>query len=620
MTIRLAGATVNQTPIDWTGNRERILDAIRQAKEAGVEILCFPELCITGYGCEDLFLGDWIYARALEELLKIVPHCSDILVAIGVPLQVNGHNRNTSCIIENGRISGFYAKQFMALDGVHYEPRWFIPWPAGKVEKVEIDGEEFEVGDIIIDYKSARIGFEICEDAWRKEVRPAYRCVPRNVNLIMNPSASHFALDKTLLREDLVVNSSRKFSCTYVFANLLGNEAGRMIYDGEILIARDGVLIKRNEWLSFEDVNLQWADVDFENPLQQYDPPTRYARDRNTEFIKAATLGLFDYLRKSKSKGFILSLSGGADSSTTAILVSEMVKRSIASLGLKRFFLRSGLPEVWAKGEDSIEKNILAHLLTTAYQATVNSSEDTEESARHLAEELGATYYRWNIDEEVGSYTSKIEKAIGRPLTWEQDDITLQNIQARARSPIIWMLANINNALLLTTSNRSEGDVGYTTMDGDTSGSIAPIAGVSKPFIIQWLKWAESALGYSSLSYVNGLQPSAELRPLENTQTDEEDLMPFVILLEIEILAIRERKSPTEVYGFLKGEKLTTDELLKTYITRFFRLWSRNQWKRERIAPSFHLDDFNVDPRSWCRFPILSAGFSEELKQLENLH
>jgi NAD+ synthase (glutamine-hydrolysing) len=617
--IRIAGATVNQTPIDWKGNRNNILEAIRQAQENKVEILCLPELCITGYGCEDLFLGEWIYDKALASLKEIIPHCQNILVAIGMPLKIDGLNYNTTCLVRNGVIEGFYIKQYMALDGVHYEPRWFVPWPAGKVTTVPIDGTEIQAGDILISHKSALIGFEICEDAWRKEIRPAYRCVTRGVNLIMNPSASHFAFGKTILREELVVNSSRDFHCTYLFSNLLGNEAGRMIYDGEILIARDGVLIQRNDWLSFHSVNLVFADIDFENPTQTYDDAPVYARDTHTEFVKAASLALFDYLRKSHSRGFILSLSGGADSSTTAVLVAEMVRRALAALGKDAFFEKTGLPSSWLEGSDSPEKNIMSHLLVTAYQATENSSDKTEASARNLAGSLGATYYKWEIDHEIAGYTGKIERAIGRELTWERDDITLQNIQARARSPIIWMLANIHNSLLLTTSNRSEGDVGYTTMDGDTSGSIAPIAGVSKHFIIQWLRWAEEELGYSGLSYVNSLQPSAELRPLENSQTDEEDLMPFVVLLEIEILAIRERKSPMEVFQKLKGGHLESDELLKTHIARFFRLWSRNQWKRERIAPSFHLDDFNVDPRSWCRFPILSSGFAEELQQLDSL-
>jgi NAD+ synthase (glutamine-hydrolysing) len=176
------------------------------------------------------------------------------------------------------------------------------------------------------------------------------------------------------------------------------------------------------------------------------------------------------------------------------------------------------------------------------------------------------------------------------------------------------MLANVNRAVLLTTSNRSEGDVGYATMDGDTSGSLAPIAGLSKVFILQWLRWAEKNLGQSGLQHVNNLQPTAELRPLERNQTDEDDLMPYTVLAEIERHAIVERKSPPQVFQSMKDNYDT--ELLKGWIRKFFRLWSANQWKRERIAPAFHLDDLNVDPRTWCRFPILSSGFAEELELL----
>ncbi len=257
--------------------------------------------------------------------------------------------------------------------------------------------------------------------------------------------------------------------------------------------------------------------------------------------------------------------------------------------------------------------------MTTAYQGTVNSSKETLESAKLLAESIGAAFYSWEISEEVASYTKKIETALERKLTWEKDDIALQNIQARARSPIIWMLANIQNSLLLTTSNRSEGDVGYATMDGDTSGSLSPIAAVDKHFLLGWLKWAEKTLGYGGLSRVNALTPTAELRPLEKNQTDEEDLMPYPVIAEIERLAIRDKRSPVDIYLILKEELNLHPKQLKKYIVKFFQLWSRNQWKRERIAPSFHLDEFNVDPKTWYRFPILSGGYKEELKELETM-
>jgi NAD+ synthase (glutamine-hydrolysing) len=408
------------------------------------------------------------------------------------------------------------------------------------------------------------------------------------------------------------MEGSALFQCAYVFANLLGNEAGRMIYDGDIIIGQQGKLVAVNQRFSFKCFNVLGTAVDFEDPAKTEVATFTDNKEKNEELARAIALGLYDYLRKSKANGFVLSLSGGADSSMCAIAVTEMIKRATKALGYSQFSNTLNIPEVdtW--------KAAVNKLLCCAYQGTENSSDETFNAAKNLTDSVGAEFHHWKIDEEVSSYTKKIEKTIGRKFQWETDDITLQNIQARTRSPIIWMLANVKRAVLLTTSNRSEGDVGYATMDGDTSGSFAPIAGLSKTFIIQWLRWAEKELDQPGLSSVNSLQPTAELRPLTSQQTDESDLMPYAVLVEIEKHAIFFRKSPVEVYDVMKNNYEPAQ--LKGYIRKFFRLWAANQWKRERFAPSLHLDDLNVDPRTWCRFPILSSGFTEELYALEQIH
>ncbi len=610
--VKIGGATVNQTPFDWNNNVKNISEAIRQAQQQGVVILCLPELCLTGYGCEDLFLSDWLAAKAWKHLQEIIPLCENITVSVGLPIRLKGITYNGACVISNQKILGITLKQNLAKDGVHYEPRWFEAWPSGTTMQIDIEGQTVWVGDLMYEVQGIRFGFEICEDAWRKEKRPGYQLFARGVDLIMNPSASHFAMGKSTLREsEVVIGGSEKFKCAYVFTNLLGNEAGRMIYDGDIIFAQNGRLLKLNNRLSFQSVNLQVREINFDQSELTQAHPLTDNKERNREMADAASLALFDYVRKSKAKGFVLSLSGGADSSLCAVLVAEMVHRGVRELGYQKFCEMVGI----APSTDA--KEIVGKLLTCAYQGTINSSDKTLQAAKELALSLGAEFHHWLIDDQVNHYERSIESVIGRPLTWEQDDIARQNIQARTRSPIIWMLANVKRAVLLTTSNRSEGDVGYATMDGDTSGSLAPIAGLDKPFIIQWLKWAEKELGYSGLSYVNNLQPTAELRPQERAQTDEKDLMPYTLLVEIERLAIYERRPPAEVYTILSKGKV--DPSLKEYVKKFYRLWSANQWKRERLAPSFHLDDLNVDPRSWCRFPILSGSFAEELAELDNI-
>lgn len=624
--LRVAGAALNQIPIDWKNNLANIKQAIDTARDQHIDILCLPELTVCGYGCEDMFLSEWLYERSLEKLEEVRQYTEGIAVAVGLPMQYEGHNYDVSCLIYDQQILGFTAKQFLAEDGVHYEPRWFRPWPAHRQVEITIQGKAYAFGDVIYELHGIKIGFEICEDAWRNEQRPGYRLAERGVKLILNTSASHFSFGKSAFREKLIIPASKTFGCAYVFANMLGNEAGRMIYDGEIMIAQEGRLLQKNQRFSLENVNILSSIIDFEDSEASALVPTQDSKQKEVEFVRAETLALFDYLRKSRALGFVVSLSGGADSSTCCVLIAEMIRRGVSELGTERFLQKLGLPGLWdelqlsqEEEQDVICKRITARLLTTAYQATRNSSEDTLEAARELADSVGATFYQWRIDDDVTSYTRTVEASLGRSLNWEQDDIALQNIQARSRIPGIWMLTNVLGALLISTNNRSEADVGYATMDGCTSGSIAPIAAVDKYFILHWLKWAEKSLDYPGLNYVNRLNPTAELRPQEQSQTDESDLMPYVILQAIERLAIRDWKPPIEIYLTLKEQKLEDDALLKEHIRKFFKLWSRNQWKRERVAPAFHVDDFNVDPRTWCRFPILSGGYEEELNAMEAL-
>lgn len=244
--------------------------------------------------------------------------------------------------------------------------------------------------------------------------------------------------------------------------------------------------------------------------------------------------------------------------------------------------------------------------MTCVYQEAESSSETTANAAKGLAEAIGAEFHNIGISGIVNTYTVLTESMLGRKLTWETDDVALQNIQARVRGPSVWMMANIKNALLLATSNRSEAAVGYATIDGDTCGGLSPIAGVSKPFILEWLRsyhTDNSLLGFNGLQAIIKLKPSAELRPGES-QTDEEDLMPYYWLNEIEHMMVKNKMSPKEIISVLEPKLPKARE----YVEKFFKLFTRNQWKRERYAPSFHLDDESLDPKTFYRFPILNSG------------
>lgn len=628
--LTIGSGVLNQTPLDWEGNFLRIVAAVEEAKKSSVGLLCLPELCLTGYGCEDQFLAPFTAEKAWEYAQKLKKYSKDIAFLVGLPLPFEDALYNVVACISGGEIAALIPKQHLADDGVHYEPRWFKAWPAGK--RVMYQG--IPLGDYRIQLNDWLLGIEICQDAWEGPNRPAHALAKRGVSLICNPTASHFAFGKAKVRQQLALEGAAICQGAYVFANLLGNESGRVIFDGDAYIVHNGKMLAQNSRFSFQDHQLIIAHLDLAplhsnesdvvvanlaQPEKKILTPQTNPVDaweisdfrKEEEFERCIRLGLWDYMRKSYSRGFVVSLSGGADSSAIVSLCHLALKAAEKELGFagiqKRLDYIPWMSEI--KDLASLQKK----LLTTLYQGTMNSSEQTRSSAKVLADGIGSTHYELEIDDLVSDYRHVIEKAIGRSLTWEQDDITLQNVQARVRSPSAWMLANINQALLLATSNRSEASVGYATMDGDTSGSISPIAGIDKRFLRTWLIWAETKI--PALHQVNSLEPSAELRPLASKQVDEEDLMPYPILDALERWAFFERKSPADCQEILfatYGSQFSKEKLAE-FAHRFFRLWARNQWKRERYAPGFHVDEYSLDPKSWLRFPILSAGLEKDL-------
>jgi NAD+ synthase (glutamine-hydrolysing) len=386
--IRVAAAALNQTPLDWDGNAANIRQAIALARQEGAHLLCLPELCITGYGCEDAFYSHAVIAMAERVLGELLPETRGMVVSFGLPILEQGARFNAAPLAVDGHIVGVAAKQRLAGDGLHYEPRWFKPWPSGVAVATKLAGQDCRLGDLHFDVGDIRIGFEICEDAWVAD-RPGEEHSRQGVDVILNPSASHFAFGKHLTRSHLVTESSRAFGVTYVYSNLVGNEAGRVIYDGQTLIATHGELVASGPRLTFLPVAVTEAVVDVD--------ATR--------------------MRRSQSASF-----------------------------------------------------------TPSYEAV-------------SAQRLVSLDFEWSACEPVPTQPE--------PSGWQNSEF----------------------------------------------------------------------------------------------------------LLEEELAA-----------GFPRYDR----PQLALWVRRFFQLWIRNQWKRERYAPSFHVDDKNLDPKTWCRFPILSGGFRRELSELDS--
>ncbi|MEE2750355.1 MAG: NAD(+) synthase [Myxococcota bacterium] len=671
-TAHVATAALNQTVGDWKGNTARIVEAARAASALGARLLVLPEMCIPGYSLGDRLPRRGTLERSWQALEQIKVHTADLIVCVGLPISHRGVLFNAMAVVANTQIVGLVAKEHLATGDVEYESRWYSGWPHGRIESFSSpSGQEIPIGSLVFEASGlGRFALEICEDGW-KGIRPGSRYALAGAEIICNPSASWFTLGKHAARKRLVEQASLEDHCAYLYTSLLGCDATRLIFDGSTLIAADGKtlgegrrfvfdaqveivdcvldldalrLARREEgswrqqvgqaaegelgpmpemirvagdFSSSEPVDAQegnwWAPSDTPHP----DPSLAWLETMgitrsithpdvpHLELELALALALRDYTSKSGIRKLAIALSGGRDSAMVALLVHRM--------------FRYEHPELDLPALDAV----VNQALVTAYLPTDHSGEATRLAAAGLAEAIGATHHEINIQSAVSLHRELLEGSIGRELSWENtvEDLALQNVQARLRGSMIWMLANLDQALLLSTSNKSEAAVGYTTMDGDTSGGLSPIADVPKSLVMLWLSWARDFHNYSCLDPIEALEPTAELRPPEQSQTDEDDLMPFEVLDTLLYHFVEKGQDPVAIFEALwpsmQDRYNHRPDAFASDIKRFVKMLCGAQWKRERFAISFRVSAFDLDPKTGFRFPAVQAPFTEELADLD---
>ena len=668
----VAAASLNQTVGDWAGNEARIREVIAAARATGAKLLLLPEMCLPGYSLGDRLLRVGTIERSWDMLLRLRDATEGMAVAVGLPIQWEGVVYNAMALVADGVLLGLAAKENLATGDVQYENRYFLSWPHGRrVDYRGPDGTTCPLGTQMFHLPGlGTVAFEICEDAW-KGLRPGSTYALAGAEILLNPSASWFTIGKHRLRRRLVEQISRADHCAYLYTSLSGCDATRLVFDGSLFIAVDGrieaegrrfvftrdwelvdrvvdlreIRHSRMEEGSWREQNSRatWGaygavpatvrvDGDFSTrgvaaapppywiPRQpdHPDPSLRYLEDlvydgraigerdlNHVELELALAIGLRDYTRKTGIKACCLALSGGRDSAMVAWLVRQMHRYSHPELTREELATHVG------------------RRFTCAYLATENSGPQTRAAARAVATEIGANYHDGNVQPALTAAHDVIATMTGAPLDWgnEAHDITLQNIQARVRGMLIWTLANLENALLLVTSNKSEAAVGYTTMDGDSSGGLAPISDVPKSLIKLYLDWAADFHGLQSLQLIKGMEASAELRPQGHGQTDEADLMPFHVLDQIMYAFVQLALDPREIlirlWPALRDHYRGDLPKFAADVRKFVRLFCFAQWKRERIAISFRVTAFDLDPKTGFRFPPVQAPFTEELAEMD---
>jgi len=541
--VRLALCQMNPTVGDIAANAARIREGIDQAREAGADLMLFGELALTGYPPEDLLLREHFLADTRAALTELASDTHGVVAIVGFPEHAE-HVYNAAAVLADGAVQAIYRKVHLPNYGVFDERRYFQPGSSGAT--IEVGGH--------------LVGLTVCEDIWLPGP-PASQEAADGARLIVNISASPYHAGKGAERERMFADRAREDGVPIAFCGLVGGQ-DELLFDGHsFVVDQTGATLARAA--QFEE-DLLLCDLDLDAPTGTgrraiLNPRlTEPIVPEEAEIYAALQLGLRDYVEKNGFSHVVLGLSGGIDSALVACLAAD-------ALGAER--------------------------ASAAIMPSPYSSSATQNDARALAATLGMHVHELEIEPVMDAYT----QALHTELAGHEADLTEENLQARIRGNLLMALSNKFGWLVLTTGNKSEMSVGYTTLYGDLAGGLAVIKDVPKTLVYRLCEWRNSPAGAA----VGGAQqaahaqtpspmarvqapippsilaraPSAELR---HDQRDEDSLPPYELLDRI-------------LYGYIElnqgREQLIAEGLPEREVDHTIRLVDLAEYKRRQAPP-----------------------------------
>jgi NAD+ synthase (glutamine-hydrolysing) len=549
--MRIALAQIDATVGDIPGNEERVLARLREAREAGAQLVLFPELAVSGYPPEDLLLKEHFLADARAALDRIAAQVHDVVAVVGFPERAEDVY-NAAAVCADGAVQAVYRKVNLPNYGVFDEVRYFQGGPGGAI--VEVDG--------------VQVGLTVCEDIWQPGP-PLTDEALAGARLIVNISASPYHAGKGLEREQMIAQRARDNLATVAFCALVGGQ-DELVFDGHSFVAdHEGQVIARagqfTEELLVADVDVDAAgaarlrDTRQRAPARMAKPdvaflgsfttaagrdrlgapggPVAQLLDSDAEVYAALVMGTRDYAHKNGFEHVVLGLSGGIDSTLVALI-------AVDALGPER--------------------------VTCVTMPSQYSSEGTRSDAHALARNLGVELLELPISEPMRAY----EELLAGVFAGREPDLTEENLQARIRGNLLMALSNKFGWLVLTTGNKSEMSVGYSTLYGDSAGGFAVIKDCPKTLVYRLV--AERSRRDPTSPVPESIvtrPPSAELRP---DQRDEDSLPPYEVLDAI-------------LFGYVEEdlgrEQLIARGLPPEDVDRVIRLVDGAEYKRRQQPP-----------------------------------
>ena len=542
-TIRITGAQCSFSVGAIQENKETILNCFEEAESVESDIVIFPELAITGYPPEDLLLRESFIGKnfaVLEEIAAFSSHTSGVIGF--VDRKNDSHNQdnnkrtiaNAAAIVQNGDVRGIYHKSFLPNYSVFDEARYFSK------------GTE---PNTLFWYDDIAIGINICEDIWIED-GPAEEQVKQGASLIININASPYDIHKSETRKEIVMKKALKLNVPIIYLNMVGGQ-DELVFDGGSFVVNDlGEIIYQASSFKEEVFHL---DIDLKTNKQNNksslvirpktielkDVESKASLSKNESIYSALKLGLKDYVRKNKFTKVLIGISGGIDSALTAAICVD-------ALGAE---------------------NVIGVAMPSKY-----NSKDSLDDAIKLSDNLGITLKTIEIEKLVDDFRETLTNSLNEDL----GQITDENIQSRVRGNILMGLSNQTGAMVVSTGNKSEMAVGYSTLYGDLAGGFALIKDLYKTKVYELSNYINSISDAIPKNIITK-EPSAELRP---NQFDSDSLPDYEILDQILNLYIEEDSSSEKIIASGVDPNLVFDVLEKV---------DRNEYKRKQVAPGVKL-------------------------------
>ena len=631
--IKTAAATPYITVADCNANGNEIIRLIHEMEKEHVKVMVFPELCITGYTCQDLFLQRRLLDSAWETLLKITKETADVdaLVFVGVPFRNHGKLYNVAAVLNRGEIIGLVPKTYLPNYGEFYEQRHFASG-LGCLEYVDIEGKRVPFGTDILficeEEPELVAAAEICEDLW-VTLPPSVLHAQAGANLIVNLSASNEMVGKDSYRRDLVSGQSARLVCGYVYANAGEGESTQdLVFGGQNMIAENGVILAEGKrfhnGIVYSEIDVQRLN-DERRRLTTYQPaddsdhikvcfhlnveetkltrkysqypfvPSRKEeRDmRCDEILNIQAMGLKKRLAHIHCQNAVIGLSGGLDS-TLALLVTV---RAFDMLGMDR------------------------SKITAVTMPCFGTTDRTYNNACQLSECLGATLKEVNIREAVNLHF----RDIGHDP--EVHDVTYENGQARERTQILMDIANQSGGIVIGTGDLSELALGWATYNGDHMSMYAVNSSVPKTLVRHLVRYYADTCEDQKLAEILldilDTPVSPELLPPKDgviSQKTEDLVGPYELHDFFLYYMLRWTFPPKKIFRLAQnafsGEY--DDETILKWLKTFYRRFFMQQFKRSCLPDGPKVGSVAVSPRGDLRMPSDACAtlWMKELDQI----